>query len=68
LCFTLENFFVDGLSAASCFIAAYTACAFCGFATVGANAVAVVDKVSAVYATRLIFFAHPLFASAIFTL
>ena len=48
--------FLSGLSAASCFIAAYTACAFCCFATIWAHTSAFVDKVSAIYATRLFFF------------
>ncbi len=48
------------LSAAGCFIVAYYACALCGFSAVWAYAVAVVDKVSAVVATRLVFFSHPL--------
>jgi hypothetical protein len=52
--------FVERLSAAGCLIAAYTACAFCCFAAVGANAFAVIDKGAAVYATRLTILAHPL--------
>jgi hypothetical protein len=63
-----ENFILsDGLAAACRFISAYTASAFHGFSAIWAYAVAIVDKISAVHATRLIFFRH-CFASAIFML
>jgi hypothetical protein len=48
------------LSAAGCFIDTDATGAFRGFSAVGANAVAFVDKVVAVYASRLIFSAHSL--------
>src|SRR5512147_530422 len=57
ICFTFNNFLLD-LSAASAFIDAYTACAVGCFAAVGANTIAIVDKVSASAAKRHIFFAH----------
>ena len=50
----------EQLSAASCFIDTYTAGTVSCFSAVGANTFAVVDKVSAVHASRLIFFTHPL--------
>jgi hypothetical protein len=64
----LKIFFAWVLSAASCFIVPDAAGAFCCFAAVWANAVAVVDKVSAVNATRLTIFAQSHFASANSTL
>jgi len=52
-----ENFILsDGLAAACRFIGAYTAGAFNSFSAVWAYAIAIVDKISAVHATRLIFF------------
>jgi len=48
------------LSAAGCFIGTYTTGAVRDFTAVWTYTFAVVDKVSAVYASRLIFFAHPL--------
>ena len=50
----------EQLSAASCFIDTYTAGTVSCFSAIGTNAIAVVDKVSAVHASRLIFFTHPL--------
>jgi hypothetical protein len=58
--FRPENLWLRRLSAASYFIGANTAGTGCGFAAVGAHTFAVVDKVSAVDATRLILLAHPL--------
>jgi hypothetical protein len=48
------------LSATSYFIVSYTADPFCGFTTVQANAIAIIDKVTAVQATKLIFLTHQL--------
>jgi hypothetical protein len=48
--------FSVGLPAASCLIDAYTTYAFSFFSTVWAYTITIVDKISAVYATRLIFF------------
>jgi hypothetical protein len=53
----------EGLAAACCFIDANTASAFFGFPTVRAYTITVVDKISAVYATRQILFVHYHFAS-----
>jgi hypothetical protein len=52
----LKILFVLTVLSACCFIAAYAARAVCDFTAVWANTVAVVDKVFAVNATRLIFF------------
>jgi len=52
-----------GLAAACCFIRADTASAFHRFTAIWTYAIAVVDKISAVHATRLILFLHH-FASA----
>ncbi len=48
------------LAAACCLIKSYTASAFSGFSAVRAHANTVVNKISAVYATRQIFFVHQL--------
>jgi hypothetical protein len=59
---SLENsFFVDGVIRRQLlYRCPYAADAFLGFAAVWADAVAVVDKDSAVDATRLTIFAHSL--------
>jgi hypothetical protein len=55
----------NGILSACCLIVAYAAVAACAFAAVGAYAPAVVDEVSALFATRhFFFFLHP-FASAL---
>jgi hypothetical protein len=56
----LNNLCGEGCLSACCFIGAYTASTFCGLSAVWAYTITIVDKISAVYATRLIFFCHSL--------
>jgi hypothetical protein len=58
------SFFEAVLSAASCFVIAYTTGAATGFTAVWAYALTIVDKVSAFLATGTIFLRHPLAPSA----
>jgi hypothetical protein len=55
---TVQFYVFGGLAAASAFIDANTAHAFRGFAAVGANTTAIINKVTASAATRLNFISH----------